>query len=181
VDTAKNSILLTILKGAAVALVGAAAAKHMGVCVAFSGCNNSNNSTNISPVQPSLSPLSPSSSPITPPKTSTQMPKASGTSSVIPTAQPKVVSFCPNGEKLFVSAETSLFLVSICGRSSPASYVGIAKQGGASIRLPLSEVSNERFLAKNGDYTYVVTRNSLAVFQKGKVTHEGAISSYQFH
>lgn len=91
------------------------------------------------------------------------------TSNTIQIAQES--SACPDssGGSQFVSAETKNFLVYICGGDNPNTYVGVAKNGGNGITLPLQSYTRDRFVAVNGDTRYTLTRTELVVTQKGKV------------
>jgi len=82
----------------------------------------------------------------------------------------QAASVCESsGGSQFVSAETRNYLVYICGGDNPNTYVGMAKNGGNSISLPLQTVSRDRFVAVNGDTRYTLTRTELIVTQKGRV------------
>lgn len=74
-----------------------------------------------------------------------------------------------SGGSQFVSAETKNYLVYICGGDNPNTYVGMAKNGGNSISLPLQSYTRDRFVAVNGDTRYTLTRTELIVTQKGRV------------
>lgn len=78
---------------------------------------------------------------------------------------------CPEGSggSLFVSAETRRFLIYICGGDNPNTYVGIAKNGGQGINVPLKSYNRNQFVAVNGDTTYTLTRTELIVRQKGRI------------
>lgn len=82
----------------------------------------------------------------------------------------QAASVCESsGGSQFVSAETKNYLVYICGGDNPNTYVGMAKNGGNSISLPLQSYSRDRFVAVNGDTRYTLTRTELIVTQKGRV------------
>lgn len=82
----------------------------------------------------------------------------------------QAASVCESsGGSQFVSAETKNYLVYICGGDNPNTYVGMAKNGGNSISLPLQTVARDRFVAVNGDTRYTLTRTELIVTQKGRV------------
>ncbi|MFB2833703.1 hypothetical protein [Floridanema evergladense] len=82
----------------------------------------------------------------------------------------QAASVCENsGGSQFVSAETKSYLVYICGGDNPNTYVGMAKNGGNSISLPLQTYTRDRFVAVNGDTRYTLTRTELIVTQKGRV------------
>jgi hypothetical protein len=74
---------------------------------------------------------------------------------------------CQPEESLFVEAETVSFNLFICGGDLPNTYVGINKNDGSSIRLPLQsyEPTGERFEAVNGDVRYLLTPQRLTVMQ----------------
>lgn len=77
---------------------------------------------------------------------------------------------CPEvNPSQFVHAETKNFDVYICGGDLPHTYVGIAKNGNGRITLPLEDTKdNYTFVAVNGDYRYVLTRNWLTVTRNGR-------------
>lgn len=79
-------------------------------------------------------------------------------------------SICESsGGSQFISAETKNYLVYICGGDNPNTYVGIAKNAGNMVSLPLQSSSNDQFVAVNGDTRYTLTRTQLTVTQKGRV------------
>jgi serine/threonine protein kinase, bacterial len=82
-------------------------------------------------------------------------------------------------DKTFVSAETKNFSVYICGSISPTSYVGVDKRNGKKIILPLSSNQGDKFIAKNGIYTYTITNQSLIVEEGGKMLLKESTTSYQ--
>jgi hypothetical protein len=90
-------------------------------------------------------------------------------------------SFCPSGTKTLITAETNSFLVFICGENSQSKYVGIAKSGGASIHLPLSNIQFDSFTTRNGSVSYILTPHTLTVKEDGKTLREDPITSYQSH
>jgi hypothetical protein len=75
-------------------------------------------------------------------KTTSELPTESNTSD---TAS---ASTCDDGEKTFLAAETNNFDIAICGKNKPTHYVGKSKQGGSSIKLPLSKASQDRYIAR---------------------------------
>lgn len=82
----------------------------------------------------------------------------------------QAASVCESsGGSQFVSAETKNYLVYICGGDNPNTYVGMAKNGGNSISLPLQTSTRDRFVAVNGDTRYTLTRTELIVTQNGRV------------
>ena len=82
----------------------------------------------------------------------------------------QAASVCDSsGGSQFVSAETKNYLVYICGGDNPNTYVGMAKNGGNSISLPLQTYTRDRFVAVNGDTRYTLTRTELIVTKNGRV------------
>lgn len=82
----------------------------------------------------------------------------------------QAASVCDSsGGSQFVSAETKSYLVYICGGDNPNTYVGMAKNGGNSISLPLQTYTRNRFVAVNGDTRYTLTRTELIVTKNGRV------------
>jgi hypothetical protein len=81
-------------------------------------------------------------------------------------------STCEDGEKTFLAGETNNFDIAICGKNKPTHYVGKAKQGGGSIKLPLSKASQDRYVAKNGNVNYVVTPKYLSIVQNGRTIQQ---------
>ena len=82
-------------------------------------------------------------------------------------------SLCSDPEGDYVPrvwAETKDFLVNICyyAEGGSGTYYGRAKDGGASIRLPLQSERNGRYVAVNGDTRYILTSNQLTVTQGRK-------------
>ncbi|MFQ4144753.1 hypothetical protein [Chlorogloeopsis sp. ULAP02] len=81
---------------------------------------------------------------------------------------------CPNGNTTFVEAKTKNFIVYICGRELPNSYVAVTRQGNDTITIPLQSykfhigIENSQFIAVNGDIRYLLTRNALKVSRDGK-------------
>jgi hypothetical protein len=83
---------------------------------------------------------------------------------------------CTDGEKTFLAAETNNFEIAICGKNKPTHYVGKSKQGGSSIKLPLSKASQDRYIAKNGNVNYVVTPKYLTIVQNGRTIQQDALT-----
>ena len=83
---------------------------------------------------------------------------------------------CPQGQNTFVKAETKSFITYICGDSIPSSYIAILKSG-IVINLPLksykysekSHISNSKYLANQGNISYILTRKALRVSQSGRI------------
>ncbi|HEY9852373.1 MAG TPA: hypothetical protein V6D28_23070 [Leptolyngbyaceae cyanobacterium] len=96
-------------------------------------------------------------------------PNIVSTSDAILIAQETTV--CPeeSGGSQFVSAETRRFLIYICGGDEPNTYVGMAKNGGNGITLPLQSYTRDRFVAVNANTSYTLTRTELIVRQNGRV------------
>jgi hypothetical protein len=71
-------------------------------------------------------------------------------------------NFCEETESLFVIAETQDFWVNICGSHNPYTYVGVNKNNGNQIRLPLSDYDRQGdyFEATNGDVSYLLIRGT---------------------
>jgi hypothetical protein len=103
-------------------------------------------------------------------KTTSDQPTESNTSDTAST------STCPNGEKTFLAAETNNFDIAICGKNKPTHYVGKSKQGGSSIKLPLSKASQDRYIAKNGNVNYIVTPKYLSIVQNGRTIQQDALT-----
>jgi hypothetical protein len=131
------------------------------ICIAVLGCNRHD------PIPPSAPPISksPDSSP----------PIVASPSAILPPRG----SFCPLDKKTFVAAETDNFIVSICGNDHPDTYIGVSKNGGSSLSRPLSDAQPDRFLARNGSTSYILTRQSLTVTENGKILHSEKIQSYK--
>jgi hypothetical protein len=85
-------------------------------------------------------------------------------------------STCDDGEKTFLAAETDNFNIAICGKNKPTHYVGKSKQGGSSIKLPLSKASQDRYIAKNGNVNYIVTPKYLTIVQNGRTIQQDALT-----
>ena len=109
-------------------------------------------------------------------KISSKVNNTSLPTSTQPSSKSTSNSSCPVDKKTFVAAETNNFFVYICGKSSPTNYVGVSKSNGESIILPLQ--SNSQFTAKNGNYTYTITRQFLTVTQSGKIIRRDSIIAY---
>ena len=75
-------------------------------------------------------------------------------------AQINVPNYCERFESLFVAVETDNFFVNICGSDLPSHYVGIAKNTGDGIRLPLVDYSPNGFYfeAMNGEFVYILSK-----------------------
>uniref|UniRef100_A0A0C1NFG4 Uncharacterized protein n=1 Tax=Tolypothrix bouteillei VB521301 TaxID=1479485 RepID=A0A0C1NFG4_9CYAN len=80
---------------------------------------------------------------------------------------------CPPGQNTLVEAETTGFLVYICGKEVPDSYISIAKNGNSAIALPLQKDNsqsgeNTQYLAINGNVHYILNRNVFRVIEDGR-------------
>jgi hypothetical protein len=104
-------------------------------------------------------------------KTTSELPTESNTSD---TASPS--SQVDDDEKTFLAAETNNFDIAICGKNKPTHYVGKSKQGGSSIKLPLSKASQDRYVAKNGNVNYIVTPKYLSIVQNGRTIQQDALT-----
>jgi hypothetical protein len=102
-------------------------------------------------------------------KTTSELPTESNTSDTAST------STCTDGEKTFLAAETNNFEIAICGKNKPTHYIGKSKQGGSSIKLPLSAASRDRYIAKNGNVNYIVTSKYLTIVQNGRTIQQDAL------
>lgn len=75
-----------------------------------------------------------------------------------PSLVAELMNYCDEGESLFLEAETDSFWVNICGGDLPHDYVGVSKETGNSIRLPLSDYDKQGtyFEAVNDDTSYLI-------------------------
>jgi hypothetical protein len=103
-------------------------------------------------------------------KTTSDLPTKSNTSDTASS------STCDDDEKTFLAAETNNFDITICGKNKPTHYVGKSKQGGSSIKLPLSKASQDRYIAKNGNVNYIVTSKYLSIVQNGRTIQQDALT-----
>jgi hypothetical protein len=88
-------------------------------------------------------------------------------------------SFCPSSTKTLIMGETNSFLVFICGKNHPSQYVGVAKSGGASILLTLSDVKPDSFTARNNTVSYIFTPSSLTITEDGQLLREEPVTFYK--
>jgi hypothetical protein len=85
-----------------------------------------------------------------------------------------LVRDCPEGQKVLIEAETTNFIVYICGGDVPRSYINIAKNGIGKITMPVQsyyfhgKLEDSRYVAVNGDILYVLTQKVLRVTQNGQ-------------
>lgn len=85
---------------------------------------------------------------------------------------------CPNSENQLIKAETRNFELYICGGNRPVHYIGRAKDGGNSITLPLSSQSPSKFVAKNANVRYTLTREFLTVTEDGRTILKEGVSNW---
>jgi hypothetical protein len=80
-------------------------------------------------------------------------------------------SVCPGfNPSEFVHAVTKNFDVYICGGDTPHQYVGVSKKNNKKIILRLTESPDDfTYIAVNGTYRYVLTRNYLQVTNNNRV------------
>jgi hypothetical protein len=88
-------------------------------------------------------------------------------------------SGCLGSDRVFVRAETNNFLIYICGNDRPTNYVGIAKNGGGNISLPISQFQDDRFIVTNNNVSYIVTPQYLTITQNGRTIQTDPIVSYR--
>ncbi|MEC4892791.1 MAG: hypothetical protein SAL07_05160 [Oscillatoria sp. PMC 1051.18] len=75
-------------------------------------------------------------------------------------------NYCPQGQEMYVAAETNGFFINICGSGGSAiTYVGVSKSDGNSISLPISSAENGQFVADNGNVRYSLDGTKLVVTQ----------------
>jgi hypothetical protein len=90
-----------------------------------------------------------------------------------PNLQLAQANICPeDNPSQFIHAETKSFDVYICGGDLPHLYVGVAKENGNKIMLPLQSSQDSReFTAINSDqnnsYTYILNQKFLTVLKNG--------------
>lgn len=86
------------------------------------------------------------------------------------TSQKLVRDFCiRKGQKVENYFETSNFRIYLCyNRANQVYYYGVKKSNGKTISLPASREEGTGYVAKNGDYDYIVTGASLSVYKNGK-------------
>lgn len=81
---------------------------------------------------------------------------------IFPIAQAFLDDRCPE-QYVYTQGETANYLVIICGSrgsGNPTHYLGESKKNGSSILLPLSSSIEDRFIARNGRYTYILDLNA---------------------
>lgn len=71
---------------------------------------------------------------------------------------------CPNGQTMFVRAETQNFFIYICSEN----YIGIAKNGSGNITLPLVKTKANFFISVNHGIYYRLTNKELTVLKYSK-------------
>jgi hypothetical protein len=57
--------------------------------------------------------------------------------------------------------------------------VGIAKNGGGNISLPISQFQDDRFIVTNNNVSYIVTPQYLTITQDGGTIQTDPIVSYR--
>ncbi|MEA5593706.1 hypothetical protein [Rivularia sp. UHCC 0363] len=80
---------------------------------------------------------------------------------------------CPQGNNTFAQAETRSFFIYICGVENPSSYISITRTSNTIINLPLQKwnqngVKTNRYVAINGDISFVLTDKILRVSRDGR-------------
>ncbi|NJL01337.1 MAG: hypothetical protein HC838_05260 [Spirulinaceae cyanobacterium RM2_2_10] len=67
-------------------------------------------------------------------------------------------NYCETNESVFMAVATENFWLNICGGDLPNHYVGVSKNGGDRIRLPLSDYDPQgtKFTANNGAIRYEI-------------------------
>ncbi|MBD2500666.1 hypothetical protein H6G83_08545 [Anabaena azotica FACHB-119] len=89
---------------------------------------------------------------------------------------------CPKyagGGRLSAQVETRNFLIHICDRQGKLFYTGISKRDGKGIySLPTYTEEGTGYVAKNGQYEYIVTGASLDIFKNGKVVQSENVIRY---
>jgi uncharacterized membrane protein YsdA (DUF1294 family) len=86
-------------------------------------------------------------------------------------SQPAILATtkCSDKSQEFVVGETDTFNIYICGLNRPFQYIGVDKNTKSSIYLNLTKSSNVQYVAKNGTFSYTVTRNNLKISQNGRI------------
>jgi len=114
--------------------------------------------------------LGQSNDPTTPSASRTQSPIETIQIANASTPQKLVSDFCfRKGQKVEHYFETSNFRIYLCyNRANQVYYYGVKKSNGKTISLPASSEEGTGYVAKNGDYDYIVTGASLSVYKNGK-------------
>jgi hypothetical protein len=81
---------------------------------------------------------------------------------------------CPEGNTSFVEAATKSYIVYICGRETPDTYIAVTKNGTNIITLPLqpnynssAKVEDSEYIAIKGKTRYLLNRKMLKVSREG--------------
>jgi hypothetical protein len=86
-----------------------------------------------------------------------------------------LASACPQGQNILLEAVTKSFIIYICGKDKPGSYVGIARIGNEKVTLPLSNSQensiskDKQYIAIVGNTRYFLNRNILKVVQGNQI------------
>ncbi|MFB2772190.1 hypothetical protein ACE1AT_23320 [Pelatocladus sp. BLCC-F211] len=82
---------------------------------------------------------------------------------------------CPTGHTSFVEAATKNYIVYICGKQTPDTYVAITKNGNNIITLPLQlnynssqKTEDSEYIAVKGKTHYLLNRKILKVSRDGR-------------
>lgn len=70
------------------------------------------------------------------------------------------VQIC-SSERRWATAETKHYKVYICGKRTPAEYIGVAKDGSGNISLPISSYTDDVYTAKKNGHTYILDMKKL--------------------
>jgi len=90
-------------------------------------------------------------------------------------AQKQVPNYCGYGTYQFAAVETANFWVNICGRDFPEVYVGVSKYGNTNqVRIPVFFDGN-KFVAKSGSYSYIITARELVVTQNNRIVRRDRV------
>ncbi|PLZ04510.1 hypothetical protein [Fischerella thermalis] len=82
---------------------------------------------------------------------------------------------CPEGNTSFVEAATKNYIVYICGREMPDTYIALTKNGTSIITLPLlsnynssAKAEDSEYIAIKGKTRYLLNRKMLRVSRDGR-------------
>ncbi|RAM53103.1 MAG: hypothetical protein C6Y22_03195 [Hapalosiphonaceae cyanobacterium JJU2] len=82
---------------------------------------------------------------------------------------------CPTGNTSFVEAATKNYIVYICGKQTPDTYIAITKNGNNIITLPLQpnynssvKTGDSEYIAIKGQTHYLLNRKMLKVSRDGR-------------
>ncbi|WP_315788022.1 hypothetical protein [Fischerella sp. JS2] len=86
-----------------------------------------------------------------------------------------LVKGCPEGNTSFVEAATKNYIVYICGRETPDTYIAVTKNGTNIITLPLqlnynssAKAEDSEYVAIKGKTRYLLNRKMLKVSREGR-------------